>query len=330
MVDIETGDTDRSEQVNYDKDMNALIKLLNNIGRTYTVFRRRDKNIRKILPFWSIRFIVKLQTFTSRVRNFFVPVVHRSSNVNVYHCGVQKTGSQWIKSMLSDLTTYRYSGLMLHHYKARRIKNRLTRIDMDHPFPAKNFVSTLYFTYENFQNIPKNKAYKVFFVMRDPRDLVVSWYFSAKQNHIVKNDPKRGLYQHRKALNELSLDDGLIYTIDSFKERGIYELLRSWKAATDDPNVMIVRFEDLTAEDNFGCFRQLFDFIDVTMPDDQLRDLIDAYSFRRLTGRKPGTQDTNSHLRSGTSGGWRKYFNNEILKRFDEAAGDLISELGYQ
>jgi len=280
------------------------------------------------------RQIIRGGSYLSQLRSFYINVNHKSENINIYHCCVQKTGSQWIKAMLWDLMTYQYCGLKPHSFQGRRLKSDGRRsvtepIEID-PFPENTIVSSLYMTYENYLRISKEKPHKTFFVMRDPRDLVVSWYFSTKNSHIIKKDPSRGLYQAREKLNHLSERDGLLYTIDSLHERGKFALLSTWaEGARKDNDVLMVRFEDLTARDNFLTFRNLFNYLDIQMPDVALRDLIHAYSFERLTGRKRGVENRNSHLRSGTSGDWKHYFDDVVEKRFRDVTGNLLEQLDY-
>src|SRR5438094_804666 len=46
-----------------------------------------------------------------------IRIGYRSGPVNLYHCCVPKTGSQWIGKILSDPIFYRYSGLEGYHYQ---------------------------------------------------------------------------------------------------------------------------------------------------------------------------------------------------------------------
>jgi hypothetical protein len=106
--------------------------------------------------------------------------------------------------------------------------------------------------------------------------------------------------------------------------------LRSWaKGAVDGPSVKIVRFEDLAGPHSVQEFGELFKFLDILIPEPELDDLVYAYSFRRLTGRRPGQEDTKSHLRSGSVGSWRNYFTDELLEYFESQSEGLCAQLGY-
>jgi hypothetical protein len=162
--------------------------------------------------------------------------------------------------------------------------------------------------------------------MRDPRDITVSWYFSSKCSHVAVGDIPR----IRKDLKKLSRRDGLIYTIHHLNDFGLYAALGSWPDGVEtDHDVMLVRYEDLVAAHNFEVFKKLFSHLDIRMPDRVLADLINAYSFKRLSGRKRGRENRQSHLRKGKSGDWRNHFDDEIEREFQKVTGDLVERAGY-
>lgn len=315
--------------------MNPLARFLTAAGRSMTVLRRRNPRLRHLVPKRLNSRIVRAKSYLTRFRALYVPVDHRSRYSTIYHCCVHKTGSQWIKSLLTDLDTFRFCGLAHYHYRTRAGRRigrlRVTERIIDHPIPSGNIVSPLYISYQIYRGIPQDGPHRVFFVMRDPRDLVISWYFSAKRNHVLARDAVHPLYGAREALSRLSERDGLLYAIDYLEERGRFAALASWaEGGPGDPNVMLIRYEDLVSEEHFSTFRRLFDFLDIRFPDEVLRDLLAAYSFERLSGRKPGSENVRSHLRSGTGGDWRKYFDGPVESRFHDVARDLVEKLGYR
>lgn len=256
---------------------------------------------------------------------------HESTFVNIYHCCVQKTGSQWVKAMLSDWETYRYSGLTVFNYRKSRpgggYARKITDMGFTEPFPGDTIVTPLYTDFGNYSAIPKPERYRVFFVMRDPRDLVVSWYFSVRYSHALMGR----VPEHREVLNRLSVADGMLYSIEYLHDYGLFVALESWiDAPKRDPNVLLLRFEDMTARDNLGVFEELLLHCDIHMPEKALSALLQNYSFERLAGRKRGKEDRTSHYRRGIPGDWKNYFNSMIMARFEEVTGDLAVRLGYE
>lgn len=300
--------------------------------RIETLLRRRSRTIRHLLPFSISRKILYYVTKSKTSLRKLIKVKYYSNNSNIYHCCIHKTGSQWIKSVLSDPVIYQYSGLNPYHLQVMRDDmaklEHVVKSLQENPLPDRTIVSTLYMEYERFEVIEKVGEHKAFFVMRDPRDLIVSWYYSALSAHVLPKDMSKPLYEARIALKNMSLNDGLKYAIDFWVDRGKFDLMLSWVGKGSE-NIKLIKYEDLVSTQNKLAFKELFDFLDIKVPDDQFDRLIDAYSFRRLSGRKKGELKNGSHLRAGSSGGWKKYFDDDLMEYFDKRTNGVVGKLGY-
>lgn len=269
-----------------------------------------------VVKSWT-KFVSNLAKSKKTVRES--DIQYHSAAVNVYHCCAHKTASQWIRKILSDPCVYRYSGLKSYHYQSelyggrdsRALKNRV----FAKPFPTGTIISPLYVSFDNFQTIPKPERYKAFFVERDPKDILVSWYFSIRYSHTLSDNIAR----HRQVLNTMSFDDGMMYAMDRLQHSGHFQLLASWiNASKRDANVRVVRFEELTGPESNNVFTALFEHCDISMPRDVLHQLLTKYSFEALSGRKPGEEKKDSHYRKGISGDWKNYLSEPLIKRFEE------------
>ncbi len=261
---------------------------------------------------------------------FFIPVRHRSCARNIYHCCVWKTASQWIRNVFSSTDIYRYSGLLPYAYEAHegRDYRSLQKRCFDRPFPPGHIVTPLYISYESFAALPKPADYRAFFVVRDPRDLVVSHYFSSRYSHTEN----AGVRQDRARLLELPEREGMIATLQLMVERGVFDALRSWlEHSNADPRIRLFRFEDLVGSNQLQYMTQLVEHCDIRIPHEKLKMILDRLSFERLSGgRKPGDEDKQHKYRSGKHGDWKKYFDDSLAKAFEDAAGDLPVVLGYE
>lgn len=276
------------------------------------------------------RFIMQSRAFAKRESS----LEYRSESTNVYHCCVQRTASQWLQKVLFDSRVYRYSGLAPYIYKMPYGYKLPFNIGYEpgddaeaifaDPFPENTIVGPLYVTFDAYMAISKPEQHNAFFITRDPRDIVVSWYFQLKHSAVSEER----FLRHRRLLNDMSRQDGIMYSIDQLQ--GLFRTLRSWIYVPEmGPNVLVLRFEDITGPDKFQVFKKLFSHCDICIPDNVLHQLLRDCSFETLSGRKQGDEQVGTHYRKGISGDWKNHFDSMVTAKFKQATGDLITELGY-
>ena len=246
---------------------------------------------------------------------------------NIYHCCTHKTASTWFKAVLSDELIYKYSGLIGIPY----VQLGLRSAKIEHALPSRTIGIHLYIDYDTFCRIPKPVAHRAFFVLRDPRDVVVSWYFYARNTHSTtrsgRADPVAAI---RRDLRSMPLVQGLCYMIDRLDDWGSFDAARSWaRAARSNPDLAILRYEHL-ARNERKFLRDLLDHLEIDVPARELDELYERTCYRRQAGgRRQGAEDVHAHFRKGVSGDWQNYFDRTIEVHFRSRAGDLIEELGY-
>jgi len=250
-------------------------------------------------------------------------VIQRSPYGNIYHCCTQKTASQWFRRVFCDPVVYRYTGLKPFRYRQLGLRNA----HFDEPLPARTIAIHLYVDHATYAAIPKPESYKAFFILRDPRDIVVSWYFSAKYSH----KPVDPIPELRRNLERLDMQEGFKYLIDAWDGFGLFEAQRSWMSnGFEGDNARVFRFEEFSA-DNRLFLKGLLDYLDIEIPEQEFEALYDRHKFSQIArGRQQGVEDTQSHFRKGVSGDWKNYFDEPVMAYFREVTGDLLETLGYQ
>ncbi|MFI5495855.1 sulfotransferase domain-containing protein [Actinoplanes sp. NPDC051859] len=267
----------------------------------------------------AMRVVVRrtmLEAHNTRLR-LTVPVVARSEYVNIYHCAVRKTASQWIKALFSDPIVYRHSGLPT--YDPRFYNWRHPQV-----CPPDRVALSLFFSRKRFDAIPKPERHRAFFVLRDPRDMVVSSYFSTRKSHAPMGD----IPKVRRALEELPVKDGMLYLINHLAQKGTFKALRSWANAGESGNVRLFRYEDLTGPGQTEQVDQLMRHCGIVIPPAELSTLLHRYSFSEMNHRE--SAGTVSHYRKGSPGDWRNHFDDDIQEAFARASGNLTDLLGYR
>jgi hypothetical protein len=128
----------------------------------------------------------------------------------------------------------------------------------------------------------------------------------------------------------MSKEDGLIFTVASLRDYGLFEALDGWvRAADGNEGVLVVRFEDLIGPEADGQWQRLLEHCDIRVEASERRALLDRYSFERLSGRPPGEEDPGSKLRKGVAGDWRNHFTPRVVEAFRNESGDLVERIGY-
>lgn len=212
-------------------------------------------------------------------------------------------------------------------------------------------------TWKNVEELP---AFRGFHVVRDPRDILVSGYFSHLKTHHLTSET---MIEARKQLSELSKEDGLIAEMNGIS-RGVLAQISEWNYGERE-EILELRMEDVSANPS-GKFREIFTHLgcyseDATLslgnrvaflvnrlhrrskglslvkfPSRQISSFhleaqLEKSSFQRLSkGRTQGEVDEKSHYRSGKHGDWRNHFTPKVLEAFKENFGDIAVRLGYE
>ena len=253
---------------------------------------------------------------------------------NIYHCCVFKTGSQWVRAILEHPHIYKASGLECYRYEdylpGKTDTRNITERFFDEPFPQKKILSPLFLSYECFEAIQKPDDYSVFFVARDPRDIIVSMYYSILYSHREMGR----ISEMRSILKTKSKHDGLAQVIDWSRNEsggiGLLAALDSWNVANQSvSNSNIFRFEDLTGKEQFDHFSMLMAHCRINVSDTDLHQVLSDLSFQKLSGRNQGQENLQSHYRKGIAGDWKNHFDASLEDYFIEKSGNLVKDMGY-
>jgi hypothetical protein len=255
----------------------------------------------------------------------------KNTNQNLYHCCIQKTGSQWLKKIFSDSIFYGATSLEVFSPKINYLNPVFFEEVVSHTFPIQKIITPLYIRYDEFQLMSKPDDYKAVFIMRDYRDVIVSDYFSYRYSHPIAG--RKFMAERREQLNAMSEDEGIMLTIQDVKEHKStqIEALMSWVKARDDKRILICQFEELIGDNFLIGFQQIFDHFDIKISEKNLQDLLSKYSFEKLSGgRESGKENQQSHYRKGVAGDWKNYFKESHKTAFKEMTDDLLVQLGYE
>lgn len=279
--------------------------------------------------------------------------------------GRHKTASTWARSILEEAAAALGLRVLTIHvpeqWSAYPSVGDLVRAERPDLLVMTNA------TQEDFESLPPLLGLNV---VRDPRDIVVSGYFSHLHSH---PDTLFGvtfweLIEHRKILSTVDAHEGLLQEIEF---SGMFlDPMAAWNYA--NPGVLELKMEDMIADPAAVWGRALRHLDLVTppggaeplrtaafhwnlaprrgvprplaavrrvlprvplrrLPGSYARSATDRFTFARMSkGRQPGQEDVTSHYRRGVPGDWRTHFTDEHIARMRERHGDLVRRLGYE
>ncbi len=230
----------------------------------------------------------------------------------VFHVTHWKAGSQWVRGVLSAAAKERVVPL---------------KPDMSHilsaPIVPGGVYTPAYILHHRFvEAVPADLPKRVFVVIRDLRDTLVSWYFSLKVSHGTRSTPT--VADFRASLEGLSVDDGLRLLIRD-ELAHVANVQASWIHA----GYPVFRYEELLADQMAG-FQRILDECRIRITPAAHRHIVEHFSFERRSGRQRGEEDVSSHFRKAIAGDWRNYFDDRTRTLFKERYGQLLVDTGYE
>lgn len=173
----------------------------------------------------------------------------------------------------------------------------------------------------------------VFCVMRDGRDIMVSFYYHS----LFKNERfnARLVQMTRKEVpfedfdnieSNLSAFIEYKFTCKKHPRFTWSEFVNHWM----DQEVAVIKYENLLQDP----VKELGSAISKVTGDKpyekRLEEIVDRYSFKRAAKRDPGEEDKHSFLRKGIAGDWKNVFSKEAKALFNYYAGKELIRLGYE
>jgi hypothetical protein len=178
---------------------------------------------------------------------------------------------------------------------------------------------------------------RVSVVLRDGRDLMVSFYyhhlFYNEWNHHPSVDRQRA-HLGFKDFDDIrrNLPNFIEYVNCVWGKRWNHftwaEFVESW--LDNVPDSHIVKYEDLLVNPLETMERALKAVGETEIDMVRLSEIVDKYRFEKLAGRKAGQENKSSFVRKGVSGDWVNYFTREAREVFDQYAGDALIRCGYE
>lgn len=236
---------------------------------------------------------------------------HRAPTPHLIHACVWKTGSQWIRLILSDPRTYRHSGrlpFVWHKLGDSSVSSRAALL-ASYASPE-----------EAYRVVPRDRA-RVFFVMRDPTRLFASWYVSTLVTHPL--NPR--ITELRRLCAEKSEPERVRLLLELFEAESLGKI-RAWiEEANSNPSVKLVRFEDLSGPSGSIVWSDLMAHLEIDIPENELAAVLKTYRVENLR-KSSGGED--KYAKSGQTD-LTTFSDDHSRQLILESTAELGQALGY-
>ena len=169
-------------------------------------------------------------------------------------------------------------------------------------------------------SIPSFEEYKVLLMLRDPRDVLTSLYFSRAYSHSLATSQvsKFQIKQREEALSK-SIDQWVLDTA--------LEYVRRYQFYCDNflshPNVFFVRYEDMVASFDIWL-ENVVDFLEFDdVKSKTLQKILNDSDF------EVGAENIYSHKRQVQPGDHLRKLQPETINKLNILFGDLLNKFGY-
>ena len=236
--------------------------------------------------------------------------------------GHHKCATQWVRRIVTDIcNTIGREPVILRGWKQFGDRSMVASLGASSTFLCLMNADMRYLPVLH----RLDNGFRGFHIVRDPRDVVVSAYYS----HLYSHKPFEGLEERREQLKAVPKAEGLMLELENRQHE--FRSMLEWDY--DQPNVLELRMEDVTTAAAKEIPR-VIEFLGLGAADGlterRLRDIVAAHDFTVLAGRHPGEEDVTSHYRKGVKGDWTNHFGWEHVAYFKERYGELLIRLGYE
>ncbi len=239
---------------------------------------------------------------------------NHSNYTSILFFTVHKSASTFVKNTIfklveKKLQPIQFGGLLSPQQQnilftnAEKMKNILN---------PKGYVYGAFRSYYDFPGLDK---YKIVLLLRDPRDVLTSQYFSTLFNHPLAT---KAFFEKRKKYQDYTIDEFVLEMAPSFQKKYADYI----EHFLHKPNVLFLKYEDMVTD--FGPWlKKISDFLDLKDNEDKLQEIVSKTSF------KVNKEDKKNFIRNITPGDHIRKLKPETIANLNQLFEQELRQLNY-
>lgn len=178
-----------------------------------------------------------------------------------------------------------------------------------------------FYGFRYFPSYLKNFAlskFKKILLIRDPRDILVSHYFSMKNSHVIpQGEMGIKLLEHRKTIQNMDINE---YVLD--KAQTFRNIFNSYLKIEDDL-LKTFRYEDVVFNKT-EWIRDILEFLELDLDPSKIE------SIAKKQDIFPTVETPNSHIRKVTPGDYKDKLNLATIQTLNKIFNQTLVKYGYE
>lgn len=260
---------------------------------------------------------------TTTGESFQLPMPEPSEFDSFFAFAMPKSGSTLMDKMLRDVCKAVGMAVVAPYEVAFRTGIQPVRIDqsLEACFKSTGYAYLGFRAFLGFEPTFDFATVKKLLLVRDPRDMLVSLYFSIKYSHSIpksQGSASRGLQSQREYAAEVDIDEFVIERAPYY--RGLFAQFRSKLPET---LLKTYRYEDVIF-DKPRWLADMVEFLELPLEADQVSAIAARHDIL------PDQEKPSDHIRQVTPGNYRKHLTEQTIAQLGDMLGKTLDANGYQ
>lgn len=174
----------------------------------------------------------------------------------------------------------------------------------------RSFLPPMHFDFSATKNI---------LLVRDPRDMLVSLYFSMKYSHVVPEveEGEHPIRKQRAVLNDVDVNQAVLNMAPAYRKY-FKDYFENLPTAT----TRVYRYEDVIFKKK-EWLEDMLDFLGLELHESKIKAIADKYDIR------PDREDPQKHVRQVTPGNYKTHLSQATIDKLDDLFGPVMHYFYY-